>query len=96
MITNITNVETNLKKQGILPVTFKNPSDYDKITPNCRITTLNLCDAASSSSPIPIRLKIQPQEGAAFEIEVVHTMSPDQWNWFKAGSALNSIAAQTL
>ncbi|TPX43595.1 3-isopropylmalate dehydratase [Synchytrium endobioticum] len=86
--------ETNLKKQGILPVTFTSLTDYERITPNCRISTLNLRDVFASHTLVPIRLSVQPRDAAAFDIEVVHTMSQDQWKWFKAGSALNAIAAQ--
>ncbi|TPX30438.1 3-isopropylmalate dehydratase [Synchytrium microbalum] len=88
--------ETNLKKQGILPVTFKNLADYDKITPNCRVSTLNLGAAAKSSTPQEITLRIQPASGPAFDVPVQHTMSADQWSWFTAGSALNAIASKAL
>lgn len=83
-------VETNLKKQGVLPVTFANPADYDRIPSECLISTQGLQSLAPGSA---LSLLITPKTGKPFQIPVVHTMSEDQIGYFKAGSALNMIAA---
>jgi aconitase A len=83
--------ETNLKKQGILPLTFKNPDDYERIPENALLSTRGLKDFSPSSV---VTLIVKEQSGRTFEIELQHTMSRDQAEWFKAGSALNMIAAQ--
>ncbi len=83
-------IETNLKKQGILPLTFANPSDYDKITRYGKITTMGL-KHLSPHSHIQVKFQLDKQE---FIADMKHTMSQDQIEWFKAGSALNRIAQQ--
>ncbi|KAJ3053779.1 Aconitate hydratase mitochondrial [Rhizophlyctis rosea] len=82
--------ETNLKKQGVLPLTFANPADYDRITQGSIISTKGLINIAPGSK---ISIVVMTPEGQHFEIEAKHTMSADQIEWFKAGSALNMIAA---
>jgi aconitase A len=84
--------ETNLKKQGIVPVTFLNPEDYDKIKSGSIIETLGLKSLAPGST---ISLKLYQQDGSIDEIPVIHTMSKDQIQYFKHGSALNLIAHST-
>jgi aconitase A len=81
--------ETNLKKQGILPLTFANPDDYEKIPENALLSTKGLANFTPESK---ITLVVKPQNGSSFEIDLKHTMSSDQISWFKAGSALNMIA----
>jgi aconitase A len=81
--------ETNLKKQGILPMTFVNPDDYERIPENALLSTKGLENLAPGSSVI---LVVKPQSGPSFEINLNHTMSKDQISWFQAGSALNMIA----
>jgi aconitase A len=83
--------ETNLKKQGILPLTFKNPDDYERIPENALLSTKGLKDFTPAST---VTLIVKEESGKTFEIELQHTMSRDQTEWFKAGSALNMIAAQ--
>lgn len=78
--------ETNLKKQGMLPLTFANPADYDKITGNDKISILGLSDFQPGK---PLTLRVTPKSGASFEITVNHTFNEEQIEWFKAGSALN-------
>ena len=85
---NLFLIETNLKKQGILPLTFVNPADYDKITENALISTSGLTKLMPVSSLNLIVLS----QGKEITIPVTHTMSQDQIEWFKAGSALNLIA----
>ncbi|KAI9207020.1 aconitate hydratase [Polychytrium aggregatum] len=82
--------ETNLKKQGVLPVTFANPADYDLITEGCTVETVGLRTIAPGS---PLKIRVTPKNGTAFHLDVKHTLSEDQIEWFKAGSALNMIAS---
>ena len=78
-----------MKKQGILPLTFVDESDYDKIEEHSKITTKGIEDLAPGS---PVSIIVTPLEGKAFEIPLAHSMSKDQIEWFKAGSALNLVA----
>lgn len=82
--------ETNLKKQGMLPLTFKDPADYDKIDPSDRLT-LKVSDIAPEKD---VELVLKKQDGNTSSIWLQHTMNEDQIEWFKAGSALNLIAKQ--
>ncbi|KAI8913510.1 aconitate hydratase [Gorgonomyces haynaldii] len=81
--------ETNLKKQGVMPFTFQNPDDYDRIPENARLSTRGLLNLSPGS---PVTLIVESDQ--KIEIPLVHTMSEDQIEWFKAGSALNQIAQQ--
>jgi len=83
--------ETNLKKQGVLPLTFKNFSDYDRIKEDDRISILGLKDLEPGK---PIKAVIKHHDGTSDKITLQHTLSAAQIEWFKAGSALNLIAAQ--
>eukprot|EP01114_Cavostelium_apophysatum_P019331 TRINITY_DN619_c0_g1_i1.p1 TRINITY_DN619_c0_g1~~TRINITY_DN619_c0_g1_i1.p1 ORF type:complete len:774 (+),score=241.27 TRINITY_DN619_c0_g1_i1:129-2450(+) len=78
--------ETNLKKQGMLPLTFSNPADYDKITGNDRISILGLKELAPGKG---LTARVTPKSGSAFDVPLKHTMNEDQIQWFKKGSALN-------
>ncbi|MPC14851.1 Aconitate hydratase, mitochondrial [Portunus trituberculatus] len=78
--------ETNLKKQGMLPLTFSNPSDYDKIQPNDKISLLGIENFAPGK---PLECRITHSDGSTETIELKHTFNEQQINWFKAGSALN-------
>jgi aconitase A len=81
--------ETNLKKQGIIPVTFTNLEDYEKIKSGSMITTTGLTSLAPGSE---MSLLVTHKDGSIDEIPVKHTMSADQIKYFKHGSALNLIA----
>ncbi|KXS22443.1 aconitate hydratase mitochondrial precursor [Gonapodya prolifera JEL478] len=81
--------ETNLKKQGILPLTFVDPTAYDVITPGSTVSTVGIASEKVPSSPIKVVVQRPGLETVV--IECAHTMSVDQWEWFKAGSALNYI-----
>ena len=82
--------ETNLKKQGVLPLTFADPADYDKITGNDRITLKGLKSLAPGQ---PLTLTVKPAKGgASYDVKVNHTLNEGQIEWFKAGSALNLMA----
>lgn len=80
--------ETNLKKQGLLPLTFANPSDYDKIQPTDKISLLGLKDLAPGK---PVSAEIKHKDGKVDKISLNHTMNEQQITWFKAGSALNRM-----
>lgn len=80
--------ETNLKKQGVLPLTFANPSDYDKIKPSDKISLLNLKGLAPGK---PVECQIKHADGSVDKIELQHTLNAGQIEWFQAGSALNRM-----
>ena len=80
--------ETNLKKQGILPLTFADPDDYDKIFEADTISITGLDEIAPGK---PVRAVIHHFEGGDEEIELTHTMSGEQLEWFRAGAALNIL-----
>ena len=81
--------ETNLKKQGMLPLTFANPSDYDKIKEDDRIT-LKVSEFAPEK---PVKIRLKHKDGTNEEVLLNHSFNEAQIKWFKAGSALNLIAA---
>ena len=87
--------ETNAKKQGLLPLTFADQATYDAIGEDDRINVLDL-------PPVPgenVHCQIVKPDGSTIDFEAVHTFSPEQVEWFKAGSALNivrqKVAAQS-
>ncbi|KAJ3385013.1 Aconitate hydratase mitochondrial [Lobulomyces angularis] len=82
--------ETNLKKQGMLPLTFKNPKDYDLIEPTDKVSILGLTDFQPGK---PLTLRVHKKDGKTLDITVNHTFNEGQIAWFKAGSALNLMAA---
>jgi aconitate hydratase len=79
--------ETNLKKQGLLPLTFADPADYDRIEQNDRISITGLYTLEPGK---PVKLLIKKPDGRSLTIEVRHTMTREQIAWFRAGSALNA------
>jgi aconitate hydratase len=83
--------ETNLKKQGMLALTFSNEADYDKIQEDDTINFLNLDQFAPGK---PIELELVHINGSKEVITVNHTYNEQQIGWFKAGSALNLIKLQ--
>ncbi|CAI4937899.1 ANM_HP_G0215040.mRNA.1.CDS.1 [Saccharomyces cerevisiae] len=82
--------ETNLKKQGLLPLNFKNPADYDKINPDDRIDILGLAELAPGK---PVTMRVHPKNGKPWDAVLTHTFNDEQIEWFKYGSALNKIKA---
>ncbi|KAJ3115628.1 Aconitate hydratase mitochondrial [Phlyctochytrium bullatum] len=82
--------ETNLKKQGMLPLTFANPKDYDLIEPSDKVSILGLKDNFKPSSQLTLRL--HKKSGKEVDIKLNHTFNEGQIEWFKAGSALNLMA----
>jgi aconitate hydratase len=84
--------ETNLKKQGLLPLTFADPSTYDAIGEDDRISVLDL---ATLTAHQPVRCCITKADDSSVEFQCLHTFSAEQIEWFKAGSALNIIRRKT-
>ncbi|MCI0695361.1 aconitate hydratase [candidate division KSB1 bacterium] len=80
--------ETNLKKQGMLPLTFKNPADYDLIREDDRVSIVGL---ASFVPGKPLKMIIKHADGTQHECELNHSFNETAIAWFKAGSALNLI-----
>ncbi len=84
--------ETNLKKQGMLPLTFCDPADYDRIGEDDRIAVRGLASLAPEK---PVLVEVTRPGGETISFHADHTFSSDQIEWFKAGSALNIIRART-
>jgi aconitate hydratase len=82
--------EANLKKQGILPLTFSNPEDYDSIDEYDRISLVNMTSLTPGD---PVKAVITRKDGRTFDIQLKHTLTEEQIGWFKAGSALNAMRA---
>lgn len=80
--------ETNLKKQGILAVTFDNPDDYDKVQEDDTFQITGLTEFASGK---PLTVFLNHADGTIDQIKVNHSYNKNQIEWFKAGSALNLI-----
>ncbi|MGC9151291.1 MAG: aconitate hydratase [Microbacter sp.] len=80
--------ETNLKKQGMLAVTFVDPADYDKILEHDAFDILGLTDFAPNK---PLFVQLHHQDGSTEKITVNHTYNQEQIEWFIAGSALNKL-----
>jgi aconitate hydratase len=80
--------ETNLKKQGMLPLTFANPADYDKVRESDLIDIVGL---GSFAPGLPLKAVLKHQDGSQDEIVLKHTFNNEQIEWFKAGSALNLL-----
>jgi aconitate hydratase len=83
--------ETNLKKQGALPLNFVNPTDYDKIREDDRVTLKGLSTFAPGKN---LSLEIAHSDGKKETIELKHSFNAEQIKWFQAGSALNLLRAQ--
>ena len=83
--------ETNLKKQGILPLTFENPADYDKISENDKISIVGLNDFQPSKN---LKCEIIHEDGTKDEINLKHSYNNFQIEWFRAGSALNVLRSK--
>jgi aconitate hydratase len=80
--------ETNLKKQGILPLTFADPKDYDLFDQADRVTVRGL---AALTPGKPVEVVIHKAGGKTVTIKCNHTLTDEQIGWFKAGSALNAL-----
>jgi aconitate hydratase len=82
--------ESNLKKQGLLPLTFENPDDYERVREDDRISLVGLADLAPSQ---PVTCIIRHTNGTTDTLALVHSFSAAQLKWFRAGSALNLFHA---
>jgi aconitate hydratase len=80
--------ETNLKKQGILALTFADPKDYEKIEQQDRISVTGLSALAPDK---PVQVTIHKPDGTSLTIQANHSITEQQIAWFKAGSALNAL-----
>ncbi len=78
--------ESNLKKQGLLPLTFQDRADYDRIREDDRISLTGLSDLAPGK---PVRCTVTHSDGTTDELELDHSFGAKQVEWFRAGSALN-------
>lgn len=83
--------ETNLKKQGVLPLTLVDPADYDKVRIDDRVSLTGLRELAPGST---VTMVLYHSDGSKETIPLQHTLNEAQIEWFKAGSALNVIAAR--
>ena len=81
--------ETNLKKQGMLALTFVDKNDYDKVREDDRISIIGLSSFAPGKR---LTVKLSHKDGTTEKFDVVHTYNQAQIEWFKAGSALNAMA----
>merc|ERR1711981_1371715 len=80
--------ETNLKKQGMLPLTFNNKADYELVKPDDRVTLNDLVNLAPGR---PVVATLKHSNGSTEDITLNHTFNEPQITWFKAGSALNRM-----
>ena len=80
--------ETNLKKQGILPLTFADPKDYDLLEQNDRVSITGLTGLAPGK---PVMLVVRKPDGRTVSFKANHSLTAEQIDWFKAGSALNAL-----
>ncbi len=83
--------QSNLKKQGVLPLTFVAPADYDKIHETDRISLVGIARIAPDKR---IQAILHHEDGSEDRFELAHTLNDEQIGWFKAGSALNLLRAQ--
>ncbi len=80
--------ETNLKKQGVLPLTFADPADYDRVRGDDVVAIEGVASIATGGSPTLI---LTHSDGTTDRIATKNSVSAEQFEWFKAGSALNKI-----
>jgi len=78
--------ESNLKKQGLLALTFSDPAHYDLIREDDRISLVGLQDLAPGK---PVQCIVQHADGTSETLSLHHSYGPSQFEWFKKGSALN-------
>ena len=83
--------EANLKKQAVLPLTFSDKADYDKIQAKDRISFEGLDQLAPGKA---VTMTIKHEDGSNDSLQVNHTLNENEINWFQAGSALNYVGSQ--
>ena len=86
--------ETNLKKQGVLPLTFADPADYDRVALGDRITILG-AEEGELQPGKPVTMRVDTMEGKIWTAELNHSYHEKQIPWLRAGSALNHIFEKT-
>ena len=84
--------EANLKKQGVLALTFADAADCDKIRADDKLDVVGLADLAPGK---PVTVVVHHADGSSDEILTTHTMSDEHIDWFRAGSALNVLRQQS-
>ncbi len=82
--------ESNLKKQGVLALTFANPADYELIDEGARISLIDLSHLAAGK---PVECRVVHGDGTVARLQLEHSYSESQLQWFRAGSALNRVQA---
>ena len=80
--------ESNLKKQGLLALTFADPNDYERLRASDRISLLGLAQLAAGK---PVTCRLAHADGTEETLQLRHSYSERQLQWFRAGSALNTI-----
>ena len=83
--------ESNLKKQGVLPLTFTDPMDYDKVRETDRVSVLGLSELTPDR---PLTVELLHEDGTRDSFQVDQTLNEDQIKWFQAGSALNLLRGE--
>jgi aconitate hydratase len=78
--------ESNLKKQGLLALTFRDPADYDRLREDDRISLVGLADLAPGK---PVECRITHADGTSETVQLNHSFGASQLEWFRRGSALN-------
>jgi aconitate hydratase len=84
--------ESNLKKQGILPLTFADPADYDKVRETDRVSVVGIAGLAPGKD---LSVVLHHEDGSVDRFAVRHTLNAEQIGWFRAGSALNVIKGRS-
>jgi aconitate hydratase len=77
----------------MLPLTFQDPADYDKIDPSDRVSILGLTKFRPDE---PLTLRVEKADGSQLELKVNHSFNEAQIEWFRHGSALNKIRADLV
>ena len=75
----------------MLPLTFANPADYDKISGNDKVDLVDLAGLAPGKQ---VTMVVKPASGDAFEVKLNHTFNEEQIEWFRHGSALNVMKSK--
>jgi len=83
--------ETNCKKQGLLPLTFINEADYDRVRPDDHVDLIGITTLKPGSE---VTLRLNHKDGSSEDIPLTHSFNEQQFEWFKAGSALNLMRSQ--
>ena len=82
--------ESNLKKQGILALTFRDPADYDAVREGDLLSLVGLSGLAEGR---PVACEALHRDGSTDHLELRHSYSEAQLDWFRAGSALNTVGS---